>query len=191
MCWCTRSATISASRTATWRRLRRAWNERLFDELDNILHDRRRRIVDFSDEGRELLALLGLDLQLLFFGVGEKLRILHGGGESRPEHPDAFGRHAGRSDERAVDVVGCIKELDRLPLPGRAREIAYEWHARKRGIVQFAAAQQDEHRFVGNPVRTAERDAGEALAKSVDFPVLHGGRPRRGGREAGDDLELE
>ena len=92
------------------------WGASLFDHARDFIHDRFRRRIDFRDQDGEVLAVLGLEIELRFLGLRDESRIGHGGLEGVAQHFEPVRRQVRWRDERAPDTLTGIEEFERLSL---------------------------------------------------------------------------
>src|SRR5437899_11678289 len=98
----------------------------LLDQLADPVHESLGRGVNLPDQRLQMLAVLRLDVELLFGRIGDEILVLHGGAEGVTQHLQPVCRQARRGYERPADPLSGVKKLQRLPLLGVARLIDNE-----------------------------------------------------------------
>src|ERR1700731_764992 len=145
----------------------------LFYQLADFVPDRLGRGINPANDRRDMLAVFRSDIELLLPGVGQELRIRHGGAEGVTQHREHIGRETWRSQEWATDVRSSIEELGRLPVFRRPREVVHVRHILEGWVRRVAALEQDGDLLVRYPVGALVGDAVEQIADAVDLAALH------------------
>ena len=74
----------------------------LLDQASDPIDDRLRRRIDPADQGGEVLAVLGLEIELALLRIGDELRVRHGRVERVAQHLEAVGRKIGATNGRPI-----------------------------------------------------------------------------------------
>ena len=149
-----------------------------------------RRRINLRDQRGDVLAVLGLEIELAALDVGDELRVLHRRAEGVAQHLQPVRRQVGRRDERPADVLPGVEKFQHLLLFGVARQRQHVRHALQLGPRLGAGLEQHIDDLVRNPIGLALHDAVEAFADAVDLAALHRQKHIDRGAEARHELEL-